>query len=1692
MHLFQSIGGGGTPDPEANRESRIAELCRVAAANLFQRADQRGRARELIERQEAERVAQDDRDPAALVLARLAAHSPQEEREGNQAEIRLGLSAARREVDQVRELAIRVRWVGDGGQVHQDERELERPPLGSLGLAVPGVLALAIGLERGDEHGGVGLDESLANRVVLGEERDALGDPRFDAIGFDDQRVARLFERIPIERRVSLLAEPLLVRLDERREGALQRVAVLELGEVPHAEHERRDRLVSDARDLVPRDLRGAQGPDLAVRIRHGLEDTGVVPDGPLLPIAEEQRQHALIIVGGRVLAFAIGPPAEAVRVMEREANLKDVVEVPVFLERDAVVDEKQAEHARARLEAVHVGGAELPLDDEPRRQRDTDALAEHRLIERHRDPYRPMRNALPPMRLLVLAIERDLDLVVPRIRDLDLDGIRPTLARRQVDAEPHRSREPDRPLRLRLLAPRIIRLALAPDRELAAVRIEIIRLGRPRPLRREKPGEVPPRRRQRERLAGSRDIVGIRGGVAGSERPDEIGLERSEETRADRAYLAAVDALSGSVLPFNPAPDDTVHAIKLTGSLLLVGGEFGEILGDSDVDGCAGIDTTTGMFYAGAGWVPESLSLTAGGNCYAINATTVLGATYILLGGDFTEVNTTSSPNFARVRVSTGLVLATAAQPNGTVYAIGITGGTSNRAVIGGTFTAIAGGAAGTGDNCRWLGAVVASSGAVADYDTQLSDSSGQNIGVRAITAVSGTVYVGGVFDTFIEDVDGAAVTTNPVNFVALTGNALPPLNEDTNIDALSAGTAILDTKVYALAADAAGVVCVGGSFMGVSQMTRNNAYALDDVDDADADYRQVTSWNPNVTNGGVAANAKINDIFIDSTGNAYITGLFDAIGATMKNSLSKTDGTTGAADAGFPSFDAATKEGDALAGDGTNLYVGGTFTDIGGMGGPRLAEITYAGVVNAAFPSAAVRVKALHIYNTILYVGLAGGGATALGGTDRAGAGAIDLTADSVMAWDPQIQWDNIFAPQDGEVYAFASDSTGVYCAGRIDYAKDGGVTHISHNVVLIEHATGGAAGNAITSFSTDGVLDWLLGGGGADTEMDGVVVQNGALYCTGLIIEEATGVVRGMAKFDALSGAIDTGYATSVWADQAYYGDPPIPMLFESSQGLIAGGYFSASSTDDAHYLGEFFYSSLTVADRSGGAIGNGESPSMDGIDTDFGDLDTNKRSQPLTITLSNAGGGTIDISAITLIGTDPTEFELDTSDTDMALTGSESTTFDVYFIPATGGNKSATVQIDHNDDTGAQPFTFDVEGTALTATMTVYETDANGLVITDGSGAPGEPTERDFGIVGVDAGISDPFVVYIENTGDGTLTLGIPSLGGNDPGEFLIGLGGFSTTVLAGATTQFSVYFNPTDNAYMRADVSFDCNDPAIASPFTFEVVGFGDEPALIVAVDGAAIGDGNTAPQFPDEFVGEISVDVMTVEVRNSGLSTLTVGIPFLDGVNPDQFSLDTTGYTTPLDFSENTQFTVTFAPTSAGAKTAEIHITHDDPTDGDGVFIFQILGDGISPSALSITTETELTATYPGAAYSTTLAASGGIPSYTWTKIGGVLPPGLSLSTSGQITGTVGDSAKGQYIFAAQVEDTLGDTVNRPFSINVVAPPLNITGIAPSGVGGCALDNDHSPGATWPLAGIMLAIIATAHTIRRQRTANLR
>ena len=98
-----------------------------------------------------------------------------------------------------------------------------------------------------------------------------------------------------------------------------------------------------------------------------------------------------------------------------------------------------------------------------------------------------------------------------------------------------------------------------------------------------------------------------------------------------------------------------------------------------------------------------------------------------------------------------------------------------------------------------------------------------------------------------------------------------------------------------------------------------------------------------------------------------------------------------------------------------------------------------------------------------------------------------------------------------------------------------------------------------------------------------------------------------------------------------------------------------------------------------------------------------------------------------------------------------------------------------------------------------------------------------------------------------------------------------------------------------------------------------------------------------------------------------------------------------------------------------------------------------------SPAPLAVTT-TALPSTSVGATYAASLGAHGGTPPYSWQLTTGSLPPGLSLSSGGSISGTA--STEGSYSFQVQATDSTTPTpgtASAQLSILVAPAPLTVT-----------------------------------------------
>ncbi|MCW2528427.1 MAG: hypothetical protein JWM76_3287 [Pseudonocardiales bacterium] len=103
-----------------------------------------------------------------------------------------------------------------------------------------------------------------------------------------------------------------------------------------------------------------------------------------------------------------------------------------------------------------------------------------------------------------------------------------------------------------------------------------------------------------------------------------------------------------------------------------------------------------------------------------------------------------------------------------------------------------------------------------------------------------------------------------------------------------------------------------------------------------------------------------------------------------------------------------------------------------------------------------------------------------------------------------------------------------------------------------------------------------------------------------------------------------------------------------------------------------------------------------------------------------------------------------------------------------------------------------------------------------------------------------------------------------------------------------------------------------------------------------------------------------------------------------------------------------------------------------------------------------------------GTAYSSTLVASGGTAPYTWKLAAGGVPDGLSLSTTGTISGT--PTRLGKWSLTPKVTDATGHTSTRALTLKITPAWTSSTIPVPSGVTGARLIDISCVGTTFCVA----------------------
>lgn len=291
--------------------------------------------------------------------------------------------------------------------------------------------------------------------------------------------------------------------------------------------------------------------------------------------------------------------------------------------------------------------------------------------------------------------------------------------------------------------------------------------------------------------------------------------------------------------------------------------------------------------------------------------------------------------------------------------------------------------------------------------------------------------------------------------------------------------------------------------------------------------------------------------------------------------------------------------------------------------------------------------------------------------------------------------------------------------------------------------------------------------------------------------------------------------------------------------------------------------------------------------------FGNQSVNVASGAQTITLSNTGNAALSVTAISISGTNATDFS-QTNNCGSSVAAGSSCTISVIFTPAASGSRAASLAIADNATGSPQPI-------ALTGTGTV-------------SAASVSPSSLTYGSLSVGT-TSAAQIVTLSNTGNGALSVTSISFSGTNGTDFSE-TNNCGASVPASSSCTISVVFTPAAAGSRVASLAI--ADSATGSPQCIAISATG------TSTSGSATLSPNSLT-FSSQAV-EMSSPTQTMTLANTGTTALTIsGIAIAGTASSDFTQNNNCG--SSVAAGATCTIVVLFTPSAAGVRPATISIS---------------------------------------------------------------------------------------------------------------------------------------------------------------------
>jgi len=442
-------------------------------------------------------------------------------------------------------------------------------------------------------------------------------------------------------------------------------------------------------------------------------------------------------------------------------------------------------------------------------------------------------------------------------------------------------------------------------------------------------------------------------------------------------------------------------------------------------------------------------------------------------------------------------------------------------------------------------------------------------------------------------------------------------------------------------------------------------------------------------------------------------------------------------------------------------------------------------------------------------------------------------------------------------------------------------------------------------------------------------------------------------------------------------------------------------------------------LSIALTSNAIVGTANLV-VESTEVDFGQIPVGFQASNQYIYLTNTGNLPINLGTPTVAPTG----EVTTSGCTGNLLPGSSCYIYIYMKPTAAGPRSATVTF--NDDASGSPHVITVNATAISDTVSMSQ------------------TNLDFGSFPIASQTPNVYVYYV-NQGSAATTISSTTLGGTNPGDFVLNAYSCGANSTVGASSYCYLYlaFKPTAAGTRSATITI---ADSTGTDQVVNLTGTGINPFPVVTFLPSTL-------VFPAQSFGTTS-SAQIVSVKNTGTANLNVTSATLQQSSTD-FAFYANGCNAAVVAPNGScNLYVTFSPTAGGARTASISVA-DDASNSPQTF--SLTGYGQSVADMAVTGSVSPQSLAPGGTATYSIVV---------TDLGSSAATGVNLTLTAPANGTVQSVTSTQSTCSGTSTFTcaIGNmAVNTPVTVTMVV--LNTSnGAMTTNVSVSANEADSNPG----------------------------